>query len=115
MLTFFDRITSNIRNPRNRLLTSVELANRLDRQHSSNQAPQHIVSVISINSTYIEVADYMFKTRGVMAVVGVFGALLFTILNLAFTVSDISKWNRNMSIAPVEFPVLFSATVIILT
>jgi len=78
--------------PVNRPLTEWEIERHLPQDKYSGCAPWPQVSVVKMNSTYLECVDKFFEGRGILAAVGLFFVCLFS-LAVITVFPDFSKWS----------------------
>ena len=71
--------------PRNRPLTPEEEINKIDQKVQINLEPHYQLSVIKMNSSYLESVDRQFGERGYQAVLTLLGIFLSLVALIAFS------------------------------
>ncbi|HEY4311289.1 MAG TPA: DUF6708 domain-containing protein [Pirellulales bacterium] len=95
----------------NRKLTEEERSNQLHQKAALNVTPLYNLSVIKINSTYLESVDRWFLYRGTMTVICLLGiALPFVIFFIPLLVMPSIDWMAIFTLVPISAPLWVLAT-----
>lgn len=77
--------------PCSRFLTELEVARKLEQRKKLDITPSHQLSVIEINSTFVELIDKYFLWKGCLSGVAMIGLLMFFVLFCAMALLPAQK------------------------
>lgn len=83
----------------NRRLSEDEIRHHLSQSKVSSSEPYNQVSVIKINSTYLECVDKFFCWKGLITAISIYGISIFGYIIVVISYMDFAKWP---AASPVE-------------
>ena len=88
----------------NRPLSKNEQQHRLSIKESCSTKPHYELSLIKLNSTYVESVDKWFSMRGWVAMGGGLGSVLIAVLLISSLIDALLEWHPAQPVHPLQTP-----------